>query len=210
MAQLYDDGRPGAGQEQDLCLYQHRRPGDRPRRLPDAPALRSLRTQLRLLAPKRREHLPGADRLCAAGQRRRPQPANVLLRRGPGDRTRFPAGRAAGLSAPQHRHRDPRRPGARGARRGDGRRPLLRRLRLPARPWRPAHRARPAGFGGALGKRGASPVRRGQSGRRNSDRRRQRPQRRSPRRRGDARSAAQLAHAPSDADPLRTGDLLRG
>ena len=57
--------------------------------------------------------------------------------------------------------------------------------------------------------RGAAPVRPGQSGRRDADRGGQWAQRRSPRRRGDARSAAQLAHAPRHADPLRSGQPFR-
>ncbi len=58
VAQLYDRRRPGAGQEQDLCLHQHLRPRHRPRRLPDAAPLRPLRDQLRQLAPQCGEHLP--------------------------------------------------------------------------------------------------------------------------------------------------------
>ena len=73
--------------------------------------------------------------------------------------------------------------------------------------WSTAIRARrsPSRVGRALAEPGAALVRRAQPGRRDADRGRRRPQRRSPRRRRDARSAAQLAHAASDADPLRSG-----
>ena len=81
-------------QEPDLRVHQHLRPRARLRRLPDAPALRPLRDQLRRLAARRRARLPGPER---STRDRRPASAarsrcRLSDRRG-ALRQRFPADR---------------------------------------------------------------------------------------------------------------------
>ena len=131
---ITDGRRPGAGQEQDLCLHQHLRPGDRPRRLPDAAPLRPLRDQLRPVAAQCGEHLPVPDPLPDQADRRGGRPPDDRLRRRPAAARAISRRSSAASTRCRRRAGDPRgRRGAVDRGRAAGRRPVLRRAPIPVR-----------------------------------------------------------------------------
>ena len=117
--------------------------GDRPRRLPDAAALRPLRDQLRQLAAECGEHLPVPEPLSRSkqtGEERHLQMTSYVA----GQRLKadFPQVERIGLRAVERAGGHARRQGAADRGRAARRQSVLRRAAIPARPGRPAHRAR--------------------------------------------------------------------
>jgi hypothetical protein len=141
VAQLSDGRAPRSAQEPNLCVHQHLRPGDRPRRLPDDPALRPLRDELRQLAAGRGADLPGAGRSHERRDRRTGPAAGIARRRRGLARTRLSRDRGGHpRGRPGDEHHAERRSRFAGDDRGGGE--FLPHPADPLHPRRPGPRAR--------------------------------------------------------------------
>ena len=187
-----------------LCDRQHRRPGARPRRLPDPAPLRPLRAQLRSMAARPRGRLPAADLLHRLRDRRGRRDADGAICRRHDASPGCPADRERRLCDDQHADRAPRRRGARHRARADGRRRSARRAPSAARLGQRRDGASRRRLGAAQRERGAADLRRRR--RRRADRHHGgegRP-RRPPSHRRLPRPAAQFLASLLDDRPLRS------
>ena len=134
----------------------------RPGRLPDDPALRPLRAELRQMAAQRGEHLPVPEPLPGHADRRGGASADDLLRRRHRAREGFPAGRAGSSTRSStgagRASATARRCAIEDVLLVDGKL-FFDVLQFPLRPGRSRQRARQARIGGAHGERGEAAVR---------------------------------------------------
>ena len=208
MAQLSHRRPSLAGEEPDLFVHQHRRPRDRHGRVPDDPALRALRAELRQMAAQRRKHLSAADPLPLGGDRRGNRPADDLVHHRGADQEGFPAGREDRLRAVERPGRVQGRRGVSDRRLSLRQQSLLRRRPASVRARQPADRFARHRLDRADRERGDEALRLDRRGRQDFDSDQPRQIYRLPRHRRVARPAQKLAHEIVDGRADRFSDLL--